>query len=308
MRRNSVIFVAFVGVCFLTITGCAVLTNSQVQEVKRFSEATSAYTQLPGTLARSYGTLLRDCDLLTISRHEFNANDPEGVNEAWDKIVSAYGKEQELGAAGENMDSALNVLKQYSQILSQLVADDYTNALGKSSEHLGTSLDNSINAYNKQATNPLPNVGGPIAGAIRFAGGLYIRNRQAQILRDVIKEANPLVQGLMVDVRNIAEKMAKDYESYETTHLETPFKEIVKEKGKLEVTTIQAVYDDLSRARAGKALAEKVEKAATTYAAAHQALVNKTRERKDLKELIAEIQTLRDEVKAAQDIKAKVDK
>jgi hypothetical protein len=313
MKRNTAVFIiylALMGACFFTVTGCAVLTTSQVQEVKRFSRATDGYTELPGALARSYGVLVRDSALLALSRQEFSPRDPTKAAKAWEKIVQAYEDEQRLGAAGDCLDGALAVLRKYSQILSQLVADDYTNALGESSAKLGTSLNSAIDAYNKnfRAANPLPSVGGDIAGAIRLAGGLYIRHRQQRILKDTVAIANPLIQGLMGDVKMVADQMAINYEEYETTHLKTPFKEVANAAGQLTISTIAAVYDDLSRARAGKGFAKKVSDGATTYAAAHQALVDKTRQRMNLKELIAEIQTLQTEVKAAQDIKTKVDK
>jgi len=314
IRSTSRVFVvvhmALLAVCLFAFTGCAVLTTSQVREVKRFSEATDAYTELPGGLARSYGVLARNTSLLALSRKEFSASDTTNANRAWQEIGQAYETEQTLAAAAERMDRALAVLKIYSQILSQLVSDDYTNALGESSAKLSTSLNSAIDAYNKNkepAANPLPAVGGNIAESIRLAGGLYIRHRQARILKDTIAEANPLIQALMGNVKIIAENQAQDFKAYESK-LKTEFMQVADENRRLTVTTIAVVYDDLSRAYAGEALAKKVGEAATAYAAAHQALVDKTRERMDLKELIAEIQALRSEVKAAQEIKATMGK
>jgi hypothetical protein len=313
MKRNALVFAthgALVGACVFALVGCAVLTTSQVQEVKRFSQASDAYTALPGVLARSYGTLVRDSALLALSRQEFGPGDTMSADNAWRKIVQTYDAEQELIAAGDRMDGALAVLKQYSEILTQLVADEYTDALGESSAKLGTSLDSALTAYNNKyrVANPVPKVGGQIAEAIRLAGGLYIRYRQAQILKDTIEKANPLIQAMMGDIKTIADNKVEDFAAYETTHLRTPFKEVANETQRLTVTVISAVYDDLSRTRAGKTLAKKVGDAAATYASAHQVLVDKTRKRADLKELIAEIQALRNEVKAAQDVKATVEK
>ena len=306
-RATQVVFLA---VCFVALTGCAVLTTSQVQEVKRFGDASNAYTQLPGALASSYGALVRDSSLLSLSKDTFSADDPTKADKAWDEIVKAYQVEQTFAADGKQMDGALSVLGEYSKILSQLVSDDYTDALGASTARLGTSLDSLTDAYNKlkPSSSPLPSVGGDIAEAIRLAGGLYIRHRQAMVLRDTIEKANPLVQGLMEDVQKISANMAADYAAYEATHLETPFKEVADKRGMLPVETMAMVYDDLSRARAGEKLAEEVGKGAVTYAAAHQALFDKTRTRTDLTELIPEIQTFLNEVKAAQDVKAKVGK
>ena len=258
IKRTIVLFL--VGVCLLAHTGCAVLTTSQVQEVKHFAQASDGYIELPGALVHSYGVLLRDSQLLALSRQKFSADDTVTANSAWDKIVGAYNMEQNLDDTSKQMDGALAVLKQYSLILTQLVADDYTNALGESSAKLGTSLDGAISDYNakyRTAANPLPSAGGYIAEAVRLAGGLYIRHRQAKILKDTIAKANPLIQGLMGDVETVADKMSTNYEAYEKTHLETPFKEVANGSGRLTVTTIAVVYDDLYRARSGKILAKK---------------------------------------------------
>ena len=47
-------------------------------------------------------------------------------------------------------------------------------------------------------------VGGLIAQVVRGAGGIYIRHRQFVILRDTLKDADPLISDLMPEVRDIA--------------------------------------------------------------------------------------------------------
>ena len=303
---RCMVVVAFI----LSFSACAVLTTSQVQEVKRFSQVTDAYTELPGELIRSYGELERDSALLALSRKEFSTKNIEDTAEAWNKIEGAYKSEHNLDALGKRMDSALAVLKVYSEILNQLVSDDYTDALGESSANLGKSLNSATDEYNKKygSTNPLPSVGGNIAETIRLSGGLYIRYRQTKILRETIVKANPLIQSLMKDVEDIASKMETNFKESENTHIETPFKQMAERSGRLPVTTLMFVYNDLYRARSGQELANKVGEAAKTYSNAHKELVDKTRKRMNLKEMIAEIQTLQSEVNEAKDIKAKLEK
>jgi DNA repair exonuclease SbcCD ATPase subunit len=197
------------------------------------------------------------------------------------------------------MDAALAVLKTYSQILTTLTSDNYTNALGESAAKLGKSLDAATDAYSQKysAAKPLQKAGGAIAQGVRTAGGLYIRHRQIAILRDTVEAANPLIQGLMSQVEDIAANRLKpDFANYEKNYLGAEFKSVANNSQRLAVTTVSAVYDDLNRARRSAILADQVAAAAGTYKRAHERLVENTRERADLKQPITEIETLIKEV------------
>jgi hypothetical protein len=303
-------YLVLVSVSIFSITGCAVLTSSQVDEIKRFSQATDAYTNLPGNLTRLYGELLRDSQLLDLSIEEFNTDDPLTAESAWNKIVVAYDSEQTFSQLGNRMDTALHVLKIYSDLLGKLASDDYTESLDKSSERLGKSLREAIDTYNDnfRKDDPLPFININIARGARLAGGLFLRYRQAQVLKDVIEKADPLVQELMDDVREISNIMADNYKHYEDDDLKVRFKNVAIEMGRLNTATYTFVYNNISRARAGQKLAEKVGKSATTYASAHRALLNNTRIRMNIRGMIDQIQVLRNEIKAAKDIGKKLEK
>jgi DNA repair exonuclease SbcCD ATPase subunit len=287
------------------VSSCAVLTSSQVNEVKTFAKASEEYTALPGALVQSYGILLRNNKLLAVSRQEFGAKDSQGgidtarANQAWEDIQEAYTLEYTFRGAAEQMDAALAVLKTYSQILTTLTSDNYTNALGESAAKLGKSLDAATDAYSQKysAAKPLQKAGGAIAQGVRTAGGLYIRHRQIAILRDTVEAANPLIQGLMSQVEDIAANRLKpDFANYEKNYLGAEFKSVANNSQRLAVTTVSAVYDDLNRARRSAILADQVAAAAGTYKRAHERLVENTRERADLKQPITEIETLIKEV------------
>lgn len=289
------------------LAGCAVLTDSQVAEVRRFAEATEDYSDLPGNVVRAYGVLARDIELLALSRRQFDVKnargeiDPEPANEAWDAIGKAYALEQEFSAVGKQMDAALTVLRTYSAVLTSLTSDEYTDALGEQAARLGRSLDDATESYNKsfKPAQPLASVGAAIAGVIRGAGGLYIRHRQAVALRDTVAAAQPLVDGLMDQVGLIARNQQADFKNAEERRLAGQFKSVAINTGRLPVTTLERVYGDLVAARVGRQLAERVEHSAATYQRAHRELVNNTRRRANLGAVIAEIEALQQEIKAA---------
>lgn len=303
------------GLVLLGAAGCAVLTSSQVKEVQSFAKTSEEYTELPGSLAKAYGAMLRDKKLLTVASREFGQKDASGgidttaANGAWSDIKDAYEQEQRLDEVGKQMDAALAVLDDYSQLLTRITSSEYTDELDASTTKLGEKLDDATKEFNNtyKQGNPLDLIGGNIGWAIRTAGGIFIRHKQYEILRDVTKTADPLVAGLMSAVEDIASnKMQAAFVNYEENFLGREFKSVANNSHRLEMGTVSFVYDDLARAKAGRDLAGRVATAARTYRDAHRRLVETTRIRMDLKQAIEEIQALKKEVDAGKKIKSAI--
>lgn len=55
--------------------GCAVLTKSQVKEVKAFAEVSQKYGTLPGEPIRAYGHIVRTDRILNVSARDFSEED-----------------------------------------------------------------------------------------------------------------------------------------------------------------------------------------------------------------------------------------
>jgi hypothetical protein len=299
------------------LSGCAVLTESQVSEVRRFSKATDDYTELPGSVITAYGELRRDVILLDASRKQLDARtrsgnpDPAAAAAAWERVTTAYEQETEYDQNGKQLDAQLAILDRYADLLGRVVSDEYTDALGESAAQLGSSISDATKAYNqafRAGQPPISDVGGAIAAGIRAAGGLYIRHRQAAVLRETVRAADPMIQELMDDVTATADLMAESFANQETNALGPTFESVATRSGRLDVVAFERVYDDLARARRGGALAKQVGAAAQTYKLAHARLVEETTKRRDLKVAIEEIQTLRAEIDAAKKVEAKVKK
>jgi DNA-directed RNA polymerase subunit L len=299
------------------VTGCAVLTTSQVKEVEKFAKASKGYSELPGTLAESYGVLVRNTKLLNVTRKEFGKIDNQGgvdtseSSDSWKTILAAYKDEMDFSAAGKQMDAALSVLQVYSDLLTTLVSDDFTDALSDSAEELGNSLDDATEKYNEKykKDDPLEKVGGFIAMGVRSAGGLYIRIKQASILKLTLKEANPLIVDLMDEVKNIStQKIKPSLINVEKNYIERAFKSVANNNKKIDVSTVLFVYENLYKTRQSIILSDQIDHAAETYKKAHIDLVEKTRTRKKIKEAIKQIEALSKEVNAANKVKKEVNK
>lgn len=302
--------------CVIT-SGCAVLTRSQVKEVEKFAKASESYSDLPGILAQSYGELLCNSKLLVISRKDFGQFDVNGridtteANDAWETVQDAYKDQIDFEAAGKRMDSALSVLKIYSDLLTALVSEDSTDSLSDSTERLSKSLDSATQEYSERyrPADPMNKVGGTIAMAVRSAGGLFIRIKQALILKTTLKEADPLIAKLMAEVKQIAsEKLKPSLLNYENNYLQNDFKSLANNKKEVSISTVSFVYDNLYKTRQSIILADRVTNAAETYRKAHAALVENTRTRKTLKEAIRQIEAFSAEINAANKVKKKVEK
>lgn len=302
-------------VVLLGLTGCAVLTSSQVREVENFSEATKEFVNLPAALPQTYGILLRNNVLLAVSRYEFGARDGQRrvdtarANQAWEDVKTAYSLETEFGEAGRRLDGALEVLRLYAEILSTLVSDQYGAELEESAVRLGNSLDAAIEAYNKEYRKggPMKKAGSQIGETVRAMGGIRIRQRQITILRDTVETADPLIDDLMMEIEDISFQQFKPaFVNYEENYLGKEFRSVVNNSRRVPVTTVMTVYEDLKKARTAAALADQIAQAARTYAQAHRSLVEKTRSRRDLKKAIEEVQTLKKEIDAARKVKERM--
>ena len=313
-RRVLLVSLCVVGL-LVCASGCAVLTTSQVKEVESFARITKEYTELPGALAESYGVLLRNNKLLSVSRYEYGKVGARGgvdtgkSTKAWQELEEAYRLEVDFNETGKRMDAALGILKDYSAILSSLVSDEFTTALDESAGKLGNSMDKAIEAYNKSYSpaKPLVKVGGNIGLVIRAAGGVYIRHRQDEIFREIIEKANPLIEGLMDEVAMIAsEKFKPALSNYETNYLGSTFLSVANDSKRIDYATIMLVYEDLKRVKTTAILADQVAQSAHTYKRAHGQLARNIRQPVDLKNLIEEVGTLEKEIQAAQKVKKSI--
>jgi len=78
LRLRKLRFRLSLTVVLLAITllsGCAVLTPSQVKEVERFAQATQGYGALPGAVISMYGEVAEENRLLAVTGYTFQPGD-----------------------------------------------------------------------------------------------------------------------------------------------------------------------------------------------------------------------------------------
>jgi hypothetical protein len=288
--------------------GCgAVLTRSQVDEIRTFGTAAEGYRSLPAGVITAYADVRFEREVLATSSVTQPDEYLRGLRRALDF-------REKLRAQAQRANDALAILEVYAHALAALASDEPTEALTKSATDFGKSLDRLVTQYNDRHKANLGLVGGAAAAIVRGAGGLFIRHEQAELLRHYVTAADPMVQQLTRDVDNLMEvfqapkdapagdvgSLAFEQEQYE--RLITGTVRLHPQPGTLPLSTALAMAGTLEDIRLAIALAQSVPKASAAYRAAHAKLRKAVETRATLTEGIAEVTTLVDEIKAAQTV------
>jgi hypothetical protein len=301
-------------VCFLSTlalaasSGCAVLTKTQTAAVHDFATQAKDYGTLPGEVVDAHHELraLRQrLDVTTVS---------DGAA-SWKYLTNAYSKTEALTEQANRADAALNILDSYAQLLVALSSDTFNDQLATAAERLSGSLNAAIGQYNKTFNKELPSPGSFLAAGVRGLGGIYIRCKQAKYLRDYVTRADTIVQNLTLDVQNLSrfylsEGGAEDANSVEAelNGIMVTYTNIVNAAGgKVGIQQINHAWEAYATYNTAKDLAKAVDRSAAAYRSAHAELSKVVTRRATLKDRIQQIQTLADEIKAAQKLKRKLD-
>ena len=309
------------------LAGCAVLTKSQVKEVERLAQATKTYDQLPGDAIRAYQEAFLTGRELEITSRAIE--DKKDADANWQKLVEAVGLDRQLAEQAGRADDALQVIDTYAELLGQLTADTFTRELEKSSEALAESLEKAIAKYNKvYGANLDASFSSAVAAAVRGLGGIYIKWRQAKLLRAYVELFDRAVPTLTEDVVNLAELLScpcGDSKCACVSHPSTAcpshirlcaelsavqvrFWGAAKRSRRADFDTVDATATVLRRLQATCELGTAAASGARRYRAAHAALRANLEKRRRLTALIEEVQVLVNEMKAARKLRDKLSK
>lgn len=286
------------------LSGCAVLTPSQVKEVGRFAEATQGYGALPGAVISMYGEAAEENRLLAVTGYTFRPGD-KTADQALQDMKSARQRRQEFTAAGKQADEALEILDLYASALTILTSDDFNTSLDESATAVGKSLDKAIAAYNDSYQKDFSLIGSAAAQIVRGAGGIYLRYRQTVLLKEYVGLADPLIEALTKDVEDIIRDKVSPHLKDLTARVEREFINSANHHGRLDLSTVVRINQIFSRLEGAESLAEAAVSSAKRYREAHRALKEALGKKQDLKGVIEQITVLADEVKAARKLKEK---
>lgn len=309
-RRAS----ALVWMIVFAATGCAVLTQSQVDAVKKFAGATQNYGTLPGSVINGYEGVNQQLMYADVATLQFGraktVQGPDGkrisvAQGGLDMMADARGSQQEFAERAARADAALAVLDRYAQVLVRLTSDEFTDAVDASATDLGQSLDDSIRTYNSISSgSDLPPIGAVVAQAVSGAGRVFIRHRQTLLLQKYVAEADPVVARLTEEIETLVSTLQPRIDRL-GKNVGEKFISVANANERLELETVRSFGEMLDRADEARALAAQVVVSARQYREAHAALLVATREEKGLAGAIDQIRVLSDQIKAARKLKSK---
>ncbi|MDD5007097.1 MAG: hypothetical protein PHU49_04245 [Syntrophorhabdaceae bacterium] len=322
MVRKQLVYLLVISLLVIN-GGCGVLTKTQVKEVNKFAVAAKNYSEMPGIVIEEHAKIRKNRQILMASTY----CDGEAALEA---IKTALTQQETLTIKGRQTDATLQVLKDYADLLVNLTSDNFTNELQASCETLGKNIDKGIGQYNKMEGTDLGLFGSGVAAIIRGLGGIYVRSEQEKALKQAITSADPVIRSMTLTIEEImalyldADQLQnikglttdKGQSALEPLGLLTQEKKEVMEKYRATVGRYEgkqppglplAVANEIEASDNAARLAASALKAADSYRQAHAALAKVVLEKQDLPDVIDVIQVLIDEVKAAQELKKKLD-
>jgi hypothetical protein len=291
------------------LAGCGgILTDAQVAAVNQFAEATKGFGTSPGTVMTAYAGLRSERALLeSVSRTDGNA--------AARDLANGLAQRIELESRAASSDAAIGVLDDYAQMLSLLSSSKFTDDLQNQTIALGGSIDNGIATFNKLSGGaPVSSFGDIVAGIVRGAGGLWIRHEQHKALVAAVTQAKGPIDRLTASVEDLmtffvgpppSEDPDKNLFARESKEVQGFLARSQPAGRPLDV--LERTQTAMKQAIDGQNLAKSCRRAAVQYRDAHNELVQAiTNEKIDLKGLIAKIQALSQEIKAAKRVQREV--
>jgi hypothetical protein len=282
----------FICAAFLVLlSSCASLTQSQIEAVNHFAHTSRHFSAYPSKIM----TALAD---IRVKRGVYFANSLDNTDPHIEELNNLYAAKKDDYKSSAKADITFKIIDKYAQALLLLSSDSHVANLDSQSHNFGIGLDSLISTYNN-----IPNVktvhsglGGVIGSLILAGGKQLIRAKQAKAIKEFVPQSDTLI-AVMTDnlleflestnieflIKNEERGIQSNYKSFLNQRKPT----IQNERDYLELKT------DLDYI---KTLKEQTIAATKYLRQAHAKLLAEINEKKDLKEMIAELQMLYESV------------
>jgi len=311
------------GILF-TLSGCAVLTESQIKETNRFATVAEGYSGLPGTVIDQLANLEKSIRLLEATNRTLPERQPgedearfsESKAHATKQISERYRMAQSYYDTFKKdqarLEHSLQFLDTYTKGLKALISNDSIEDLDKQAESLGKSLDKAtgqlvkLGLKTKEGTD-LGIIGSATAATVRGIGGLVLSYHQARYVKEFTTAYHPHLETAAKAVTTIMTELAPrtatneaQIDSFLQTHFVTHHR--------IDTSTFLAADQQTQLNHKLETSATAVMKASNALVDAHVALLKELETRHTLKNAIETITVLAGHVQAALDLKKKLEK
>ncbi|MEP6748348.1 MAG: hypothetical protein ABJB86_11525 [Bacteroidota bacterium] len=287
MRQLLLICAAFI----VLLSSCASLTKSQIETVNHFARISKNFSAYPSKIL----TGLAD---LSLSEGVYFSNSLDSVKLHIDDLNGLYESKKDVYKSSAKADITFKIIDKYAQALLLISSDKHAADLDSQTVNFGTGLDNLITTYNTMPdVKPVQSGLGGVVGSIVLAGGKQlIRTKQAKAIQEFVPKADTLISVMTSNllefltstnidllIKNEERNIQRNYKSFLSQRKAT----IQNERDYLG---FKADIDNI------KILRDQTIEATKNLRKAHLKLVNEIKEKKDLKEVIAELQTLYEDI------------
>jgi len=292
----------------LTLSSCAVLTDSQVKNINAFAATAKSYSAFPSAVVRQRAEFHLHSEITVASQSQFA--DPDAITRRMASARKSYNTAIQLAP---KFDLSLQLIQQYAGLLTKLSSDHYITDLNAPTTSLGENLSSLVNTYNSKAKDSLPaGLGNSISKIILMAGKVLTRHKQTSALKEFVLAADTMVQVTtrnlvtVLDGETFTDAAGRSFPSLKSLlaeekefFIQSYRQSVLSDSSRTNYWAIKFFYDELTAYDNTESLRQGVVQAAKSLAAAHRELANNVKEKKQLKDIISQTQQLITDVQAA---------
>ena len=290
MKRYYVLIIALP---FSFFAGCASLTGTQISSINSYSRLLEKNAEMPVAIITEFINIKYDIELMNTGSVE-----PSCANE---KLWNSYKGKNDAFEKAKKADASLKILGEYAVAIDRLSADDLNEDIKKPSEKLGISVDTLIVRFNTATGKKIPpGIGLLLSKGALFIGRNWIRNEQAEALREYLQEGDTLVAMITVNLKKELDSLvlgqwvpalkedlkAKQEDLLNNLNPDGDYTAWYATQVNREAAAIIARIDNLEK------LAGKAAQSAVAIRRAHRELVANCAEKKNIREILAESRNL----------------
>lgn len=279
--------------CFsIAIYGCASLTNTQIESVNQYAQTTSNFSDFPSKI---FGELSEIREI----RMTYAANSITDPKIHISELDSIYAQKKFDDSLMLKMDVTFKVIDKYAQSLVLLSSNKYSTNIEKQAKNFGLGIDSLILLNNSiNGSKKLPNgIGEAIGELVMLGGKQYIKNKQAREIKKFVGMADTLI-GVMTS--NLLEFLtASNLDAMirgEEREIKLSYLAFLSDRTR---TGIENDFNYLAltkRIEGVRILQQKTIVATKKLRITHKKLLTEISKRKNIKQMINELQILIEDV------------
>jgi hypothetical protein len=286
---KKLLFTLFLGL----FTSCVSLTTTQIESVNQYATSVKNFSAYPSKII----TGLADIREKRCICYANSLSDPKLHI---DELDSIYSNKIHAYKVSKQVDITFEIIDKYAQSLSLLSSDDIQTNIDKESKSFGVSLDSLVGTYNKidKSKNLPTDVGSAVSQLIALGGKQYVKNKQAKEIREFVLKADTLISTMTTNLLIFLKSENIDQLIHaEEWGIHENYLSFLHKVGKPSIENEYIYLDLKAKIDEVKTLRTQTIKATEQIRSAHKELLLCIQRKKDLKEILKDVQSLSEQIK-----------